>query len=475
MAGSTEYHYKKISQLNTALLDFYGIVYHIGPVKESSNSKEKTITIKVADGTEPQDTFLVMLYYDRDSFIEHIRVGSITRFHRLKRSSAIPNVSDNRGVGNVDRSNCGFAMLIFNTFTDPIKPLSSTGNFTLERKDLDIVRDLKRLWEDIRPILTKPDEVTTTTAKAAPQLPFHGAKKQSAQKHVSTTAAGSYLYNTFKVTSIEDLQDKTYVTVVAKVLDKQFSIVNQKRATVKLWDGTGEGYQWDPSETHLGKMIFANTWNQDQINQIETINIGSWIKITGVKVCTFKEVLELKLQVNSAITVLPNNDQVVLLHLKNHNNKLNYYETISQLPDNRDNNDEDEEQQQRRQTSPDTDNNLLNQIKITDTFYPHVPITTIQEVKNCIKVPNKFKINVKFQQHIPLTVQDFTRIYCKSCHNYSEMIIQQRNDDLLCCTRCTSNIIEYVYLFKFIVNDSTGELPIIFSDKHTVNLILQFF
>eukprot|EP01132_Coremiostelium_polycephalum_P003091 gene3091-3867_t len=373
---SSEIIYKKISQLDGAFLYFYGIVHYIGQIKPSKTSstsgsnREKSITIKVADGADPQDSFQVTLYYERDTFIDQIRIGSVTRFHRLKKSIKI----NKSGIGDIDHSRCNFSMLIFNSFQTPLKPsVSSTVNYSLDKSDIDIVSNLKTLWDDISTILA-PTSIPNYSSSVVVSNVNHGPQVYGNNRNTGTVTTTTTTTNTMmaltttNITEIGELVEHTMVNVVAKILDTQFPSGSLRRAKIKLWDGTGE--YWEDGEKHVGKVIDANTWNLDQIAQIESIKIGSWVKISSIKVLTFKDVLELKLQTYSIITLLPDDDPLVLQ--LTFNDKIEPHQEI---------------QHQIQQPPPPSslsqyiNNNNHSQIKITNTFYPHIPITMIKDIK----------------------------------------------------------------------------------------------
>lgn len=62
-----------------------------------------------------------------------------------------------------------------------------------------------------------------------------------------------------------------------------------------------------------------------------------------------------------------------------------------------------------------TTNTRALETSCTITDFPLIPFTTIEDIKKCPKVPNKFRCRVKAMAFLPNDVKDFVQMYCPSC------------------------------------------------------------
>ncbi|KAF2075662.1 hypothetical protein CYY_003035 [Polysphondylium violaceum] len=446
MSKLTDYKYRKLADLDTSILnDFYCFCINKSDVRKKSSGT--FIAMLVADGPSKEKSAIkITLFFESSDFIEAIQFGTILRFQNMKTSHKEGGIM---GIGELERGKYNFHCLVINQETG--ERLSKTPNYSWTKKDAEIVEEMKALWTE-----GGVKEFWSTPSNNNPRI---GATPDPNRPiPIKTTFV--------KIGDIN--KSMNFVSILVRLLDKSSNVgPTGKRATLKLWDGTGEGYthgfDGTTSSSTLGSFIYANTWDQDLINLFDEMNIDAWFAATGVKVNSFREVLELKFFKTTKVIPLSDEDPLVLSALRNYkirvegdatnpftdksnnnNNNINNNSTITK----------DDEQVVESWELPDN--------RLTETAYPHIPTIKIIDILNSDKVPMKFKIAVRLVNHIPSVIQQFTRIRCRSCKHISTHI----TSNFTFCLNCQSDETEYVFYFKTILRDQTGQIPVIFYE-HT--------
>ncbi|KAN0040275.1 hypothetical protein ACTA71_012165 [Dictyostelium dimigraforme] len=483
MLGNT---YRKINNLAGFLLcNIFVYVIYVSSIKQTSDNDKDKIKINI-------------FFSDKDRpFIESLSFGTILKVQKLKITKIEKDKNNTISKGDLDDHDRGFNIVSIPPECDTARgelPHSTIEQFTWDDGEKKICIDMKRKWESYKHIWAEHLKSTSYSIRNFVTLP---AQINNTSTTTTTTAAAAATTATttkvkFSFTSIENLKPDTFVSLVAKILEKSFIIGNSgKRATIKLWDGTGQDVIWVNDQPTLGNTIFANTWEQNLINDIDGLDQDSWVSITGAKVTKYKDILEIKLFKNSKIFHLDDNDLLVQTVLKNYRIKCdidannydkNNEDNGSGTSDNEENNAEESRKRMKIDGNGENEEDeeydpIYHDIKATETHYPHIATTTIADVlSKDQKVPNKFKLNVSLSQHIPLNVQDFSRIHCKVCQyaaDYYDSSNTNRDQELISCSACGSSQTDYIFLFKLILKDSTGEIPIIFANhaNYFLNMI----
>ncbi|KAK5580313.1 hypothetical protein RB653_000329 [Dictyostelium firmibasis] len=483
--------YRKINNLNGfTLCSVFAYVIYVSSIKQKGN--KNLVTIIAADNDKDKIKINIFFSEKHREFIESLTFGTIIKVQKLRITRLETDKSNNIGKGDLDDNERNFNIVSIAPQCDITRgdlPTSTHEKYSWDDGEKKICIDMKNKWENYRSTWAEHLKATSynITSHTTIAQPFNNSK---------TTGASSK--TKFTYTSIENLKPNTFVSLVAKILEKTFIVGNGgKRATIKLWDGTGQDVIWVNDQPTLGNTIFANTWEQGLINDIDALDQDSWVTITGAKVTLYKDILEIKLYKNSKIFHLDDNDLLVQTVLKNYRIKCdvdtndygkNKNENNNDDNDDNDNsNDEEEEGEKssRKKMRVDGENDfddeeydpIYRDIKVTETHYPHIATTTVADVlSKDQKVPNKFKLNVSLSQHIPLNIQDFSRIHCKVCQHaadYYDSSNTNRDQDLISCSACGSSQTDYIFLFKLILKDSTGEIPIIFANhaNYFLNMI----
>ncbi|EGC33769.1 hypothetical protein DICPUDRAFT_36163 [Dictyostelium purpureum] len=404
--------------------------------------------------------------------IESLEIGNIIRIQRLN-VTGVPrsgDLSDERKniLSKVDFEHKNTSFVVFSSdMNSDYSPLISTSEtYSFNAKDREIIERMRKDWNNTL-------RETWESYFKEKKIPIQSC------------------------TSIENLKANQFVCVLTKVIDKTISIASSKKATLILWDGTGDDMSFAAGSSEneqplIGNTIQCHTWNEEIIRQCEEdINVGMWVYICGAKTNIYQEILELKLFKTSAVRVMEEDSPQVKLVLKNYREKIRAFagNTLNDGIKGSDEEDENEDNiletplKKTRRNSTEEDENednidetVYENVIVTDTPYPHIPITTIEDVKAASnQVPNKFKIHVSLVQHIPLNILDFTRILCinDGCGKTSQYRDENVNPDLITCLHCGSGSHVFIYLFKLIVKDQTGELPIIFYYEATKFLNLH--
>ncbi|KAM9993135.1 hypothetical protein ACTFIZ_011106 [Dictyostelium cf. discoideum] len=474
--------YRKINNFaGISLCNVFVYVIYVSSIKQKGNKNLVTI---IGSDNDKDIIKINVFFSDRDKqFLESLRFGAIIKVQRLKITKIEKEKNSSVGKGDLDDASRGFNIVSIATDCD-IKhgdlPTSTTKHFTWDEGEKKICLDMREKWQNYSSIWAEHLKSNSHTMQLQQQT--NNTSGGGTTTATTTTATTGKVKNTF--TSIENLKPNTFVSLVAKILEKTFTIGNGgKRATIKLWDGTGQDVIWVNDQPTLGNTIFVNTWEQNLINDIDSLEQDSWVSITGAKVSIYKDILEIKLYKNSKIFHLDDNSQLVQTVLKNYRIKCDIDtndnedaggEEKSRKRMKTDGSSENEEEKEEEEEEYDP---IYRDIKVTETHYPHITTTTIADVlsKNQ-KVPNKFKLNVSFSQHIPLNVQDFSRIHCRVCQyaaDYYDSSNTNRDQELISCSACGSSQTDYIFLFKLILKDSTGEIPIIFANhaNYFLNMI----
>jgi len=435
-----EYRYRKISELDTSILnDFYCFVINKSDIRKKATGT--FIAMLVADGTNRQTSSIkITLFFESPELVELIKFGSIIRFQNMKTSVKEGGIM---GIGEIERGKYNFHILVIDPETG--ERFSKTPNYSWTKKDTQILEEMKALWNEggVKDFWTEPGNNGIPSIK--------------------TTTAISTKTNFVNIGDIN--RSMNFISVVARLLDKSSNVGSTgKRATLKLWDGTGEGYTHgfdgtsNSSSSTLGSFIYANTWDQDLINLFDELPIDSWFAATTVKVHSFREVLELKFVKTSKIVPLSDDDPLVLSILRNYKIRVEG-DVTNPFTDNINNNNTN--------NKVDDDKDIvesweLPDNRLTETAYPHIPTIKIIDILNSDKVPMKYKIAVRLVNHIPSVIQQFTRIRCRSCKH----IATHLPTNFTFCLNCQSDETEYVFYFKAILRDQTGQIPVIFYE-HT--------
>ncbi|KAM9977534.1 hypothetical protein ACTFIR_011401 [Dictyostelium discoideum] len=483
--------YRKISNLaGFSLCNIFAYVIYVSSIKHKGN--KNLVTIIGSDNDK--DIIKINIFFsDKDKeFLESLTFGAIVKVQRLKITKIEKEKNSCVGKGDLDDHDRGFNIVSIATHCDIKRgdlPTSTIEHFTWDEGEKKICLDMREKWQNYSSVWAEHLKSSSYGIRNHSLVQSIPQQQQTNNTSGATTTTGKVK---FTFTSIENLKPNTFVSLVAKVLEKTFTVGNGgKRATIKLWDGTGQDVIWVNDQPTLGNTIFVNTWEQNLINDIDGLEQDSWISITGAKVSIYKDILEIKLYKNSKIFRLDDNSQLVQTILKNYRIKCDIDTNDNDKVNNEDADTNadggDEKSRKRMKTDASGENEeeeeeeeydpIYRDIKVTETHYPHITTTTIADVlsKNQ-KVPNKFKLNVSFSQHIPLNVQDFSRIHCRVCQHaadYYDSSNTNRDQELISCSACGSSQTDYIFLFKFILKDSTGEIPIIFANhaNYFLNMI----
>ncbi|KAN0006340.1 hypothetical protein ACTFIU_003048 [Dictyostelium citrinum] len=475
--------YRKINNLaGFSLCNIFVYVIYVSSIKQKGN--KNLVTIISSDNDK--DIIKVNVFFsDKDRpFFESLTFGTIIKIQKLKITKIEKDINSSVGKGDLDDHVRGFNIVSIPPECDIKRgdsPSSTIQQFTWDDGEKKICMEMKKKWPSYSPVWVQ--HLKSTSYGIRNYTTFQPQQTNNTSGGGGTTTSK----NKYTFTSVENLKANTFVSLVAKVLEKTFIMGNGgKRATIKLWDGTGQDVIWVKDQPTLGNTIFANTWEQNLINDIDALEQDAWVSISGAKVTIYKDILEIKLFKNSKISALDDNDPLVQTILKNYRIKCdidaNDYDKIDEDEDDEGDDNVDGEGKKRKKTDGEDQEDeeydpIYRDIKATETHYPHIATTTIADVlsKNQ-KVPNKFKLNVSLSQHIPLNVQDFSRIHCRVCQHaadYYDSSNTNRDQELISCSACGSSQTDYIFLFKLILKDSTGEIPIIFANhaNYFLNMI----
>eukprot|EP01133_Synstelium_polycarpum_P020114 gene20114-24118_t len=330
-----KYVYKPIAQLeHDSTANVYGFVISVTPIKES------------ARGDTPEDKINVTIFFQDAFNVADITPGSIVRFHRLR------NFDTLTGTGNVDSSSSHFTMIyVKGAVGGHVEYVSRTQNTTWTDADRQRVEELRVLWHEI--------------------------------KHLFVNAPGDPIDVTTGLRCLGDLKENMPVqpSIVCQVLDKSFYAgPNSKKITLRVWDGTGDGYEYVPPDGHrLGRVLNVISWEPIDVLSLDRIE-GEWIMLRNVRPHVYNGQLEIKLSKVSKVIPM-NSDSSVIVDI----------------------------------------------LKVADILSPNMT------------VPKRHKINAKLVQHIPMNIQNFTRPYCRDCNTFFDMTAPDLSELLIFCPNCKEN------------------------------------
>ena len=109
------------------------------------------------------------------------------------------------------------------------------------------------------------------------------------------------------------------------------------------------------------------------------------------------------------------------------------------------------------------------QTSCTITEHPCIPFTSLQDIKVCGTIPNKFRCRVRAVMFLPSDVKNFVRRSCLSCrYMFGECSgtssVANVSASSMLCTKCNQET-TLVYLFSFIIEDDSALLHAMVFDK----------
>ncbi|EFA83621.1 hypothetical protein PPL_02687 [Heterostelium album PN500] len=419
--------YHEIRSLNNGTIDsFYGFI--VGVFKPKPTANDNLLKFVVADSIDLKIN-VSLFYSEENEILSHLQVGNIVRLDRAKITKEYGTFL---AIGNITHARTHFnVVVITGDKDDKIEPLGSLPQFSFTDDDRIRVDQLRELWVEIK------------------------------QHFVSQTQ------NVINRTPISDIDfnDPSAINVVGKVLVKSFSTTAVgKRLNLWIWDGTGDAYEVVDDQHRFGRLLDVLSWDSHKIPILDSINEGQWILFKKVQPNIYNGKDELKVQSNSDIIPVDKNDPVILHILEYHKSRVDDYIRIMNFTNNNDNNDNNNNNDNDSSIPKIPDRHIDPQIFLTETEYPSKNVTKINDIKSLdAHVPKKYKICAKLIQHIPMNIMNMTRPSCKACKSVFQFNIADfYMDSFQKCVNCAQeNTIGYIYLLKFILEDDTGDIPVI--------------
>ncbi|EGG19510.1 hypothetical protein DFA_00088 [Cavenderia fasciculata] len=426
------YTYQRISELtHQTTSNFYGIVTKCSdPIIPSAQNSDQSMRMEVIDS--PENKINVNIFFE--SHIDKLQPGTIIRFHRAKITKTYQSLL---ATGNLDNGIARFTMIWVNDQNQNNQNnQNNNNNYQNNNQNNNFINNLNNRQQ---------------------------------------------INNAIPLGDLESCQGQ-FVGVLCKIISKSIVITsNQKKVQFCVWDGTGFGYEFFHNQTdvhlahRLGVLMSVVAWDPQLIPSIDSLTANGpdqWALMNNVLIQRYQGTLEIKITKVSRVTLLDQNNDNVKRIIQLHHNRIDEYLRLTQKTDNNNN---DEQQQNNNQDQMQVDstnpNRILPIFTNTSTLHPSVPITLISDIlKHDQKVPNKFKISCKLIQHIPMNIMEFTRFICRGCGQCPNDLPHFTLASPI-CPKCESTDIGSIYMFKLIVKDESGELPIIVYDNHAK----QFF